>query len=81
MENMKCRLGAEKEGRAAEGFDSWLGECSGVQRLERSVSRFDMQVAKANAELGEDTLPLSHLLGRGTDIIFISKAAPDPILI
>lgn len=78
---MKCRPGAEKEGRAAEGFDSQLGECLGVQRLERSVSRFDMQVSKANAELGKHTLPLSPLLGGGTDTIFILKAVPDPLLI
>lgn len=55
---------AEKEGGEAAGFDSSLGESSGVQRLEQSVSMFDMQVAKENAVPGEDTLPLSPPLGR-----------------
>lgn len=39
---------AEKEGRETAGFESSFKESPGVQRLEWSVCRFDMQVAKAN---------------------------------
>lgn len=53
---------AEKEGGEAAGFDSSLGESSGVQRLEQSVSMFDMQVAKENAVPGRGyTSPLSSV--------------------
>lgn len=44
---------AEKEGREAAGFESSFKESPGVKRLEQSVSRFDMQVAKTNQVPGK----------------------------
>lgn len=53
---------AEKEGRVAAGFDNSLGESFGVQRLEQSVSMFDMQMVKATAVPGRGyTSPLSSV--------------------
>lgn len=59
MENMKCKplFVIEKERKEGAGFDRSLRAAFGVQRLEQSVSMFDMQVAKANAIPGGVYIP------------------------